>query len=130
MDDNQFNELSMLAADIKDALADIADSLRVLKQATLLDIRRLEAELSRQEQAQRQPQVPQGREQPQTRQGQGQPPQVPQPSHHRDLLSGRWPLRDGNAYGNVARQPQTETSPEPAVHADHPPGHLRSSDEC
>jgi hypothetical protein len=44
--------------------------------------------------------------------------------------SGHGPRRSGDTYGIVAAQPATETSPEPPVHADHPPGHLRSSDEC
>jgi hypothetical protein len=44
--------------------------------------------------------------------------------------SGHGPRRDGDTYGIVAAQPMTETSPEPAVHADDPPGHLRPADEC
>jgi hypothetical protein len=53
-----------------------------------------------------------------------------QPRQPQRYVSGRWPLRDGDTYGIVAAQPEEHTSPEPPVHADRPPGHLRSSDEC
>ena len=43
-------------------------------------------------------------------------------------MSGRWPRRDGDTFGIVARQPATpQPSPEPEVSANDPTGHLRPS---
>lgn len=45
-------------------------------------------------------------------------------------LAGHWPRRDGNSYGIVQAQPPiVEPSPDPEVHADHPPGNLRPADQ-
>lgn len=113
MTEDQFNEAMTMFSDtlakMDEALRDIAASLRVLKEATLVEMR---TELANQEIV--------------NRALRGQPAKNAGTKYE----SGHGPRRDGDTYGIVAAQPTTTTSPEPPVHADHPPGHLRSSDEC
>lgn len=52
------------------------------------------------------------------------------------LVSGRWPLRDGNTYGNVAPQPETVQRVGPPIErieepgsGDDQAGDLRATDE-
>lgn len=112
MTEDQFNEAMTMFSDaltkMDEALADIAASLRVLKEATIIELAQKQQELHPLRTAQAEPAKNAGQR----------------------FVAGGHPLRDGDTYGIVAAQPKTETSPEPAVHADHPTGHLRSSDEC
>ena len=50
----------------------------------------------------------------------------------RPLMGGRWPLRDGDTYGIVQRQPPLAFDPKTVElpdNADHQAGYIRSSDE-
>lgn len=115
MTEDQFNEAMTMFSDalakMDDALKDIAESLRVLKEATIIEIGIKQQQLHPMQTVERDP--------AQMAKNAGQ-----------QFVAGGHPLRDGDTYGIVAAQPKTATSPEPAVHADHPTGHLRSSDEC